>query len=95
MTMTDLIASTDELPRANLRVVAWLEGFQEHSGVRWERKGWAFMVRHPDETSSVADGWSRSFYEDALKDLGADSLFVTSWFRLPAPPNIDALESAT
>lgn len=84
---TDLIASIDELPRANQRVLAWLKGFQEHSDMMWERKGYAFMVRHPDEPTSVADGWSRSFYESALKDLGADSLSVTHWMPLPEPPN--------
>lgn len=80
--------SKDELPEFNKVVVAFLCGAQEHSGINWDRRGYAFMVRHdPAETIyTVADGWAKSFYDDALTKLGADWLQVTHWhYLLPEP----------
>lgn len=83
--MIDWIDSADSLPQRNQRVLAWLEGFRAHSDATWERNGYAFMIRHPDDPASVKDGWERSFYERALKDLDADGLEVTHWLLLTSP----------
>ena len=80
------IKPADNLPDKNLMVLAWLVGFAEHSGATWKREGYALMVRHPDSSSSVKDGWARTSYDDALKFLGADSLEVTDWTLLSRPP---------
>jgi len=89
--MSDIewIKSSERLPPKNQKVLAWLAGFQFHTGVAWRRCGYAFMVRHPQESSSVKDDWSRSFYEDALKVIGADSLEVTHWAELTPPEGIE------
>lgn len=82
-----LIACTEQLPPFNQKVVAWLAGTKEHSGVNWSRRGWAFMVRHDDDQFTVADKWASSSYSDALRLIDADSANVTHWFPLPDAPN--------
>ena len=84
--MIDWIDCNDELPPFNKRVLAWMEGEQWHSDVKWWREGYAFMVRHDSDEFVVLDGWASSFYDDALRTLSADSLIVTHWAWLNVPP---------
>jgi hypothetical protein len=82
------VSAENELPAFNTVVVAFLVGANEHSGMSWDRRGYAFMVRHnPEKTEfTVADGWATRYYDDALKKLGADWLRVTHWhYLLPEP----------
>ena len=67
------------LPDANRKVLAWLDGYEFHSDVRWVREGYAFMWRHPNEKTSDANGWAIGPYEQALKDIGAQHLEITHW----------------
>ena len=71
------------LPEKSQKVLAWLEGFEDHTGRTWTRCGFAFMYRHPGLQSSVKDGWARGPYEEALKAIGADALEVKRWWPLP------------
>jgi hypothetical protein len=66
-------------------VLAYVLGFKEHNDTRWKRDGWALMVRHDDKTYTVADLWSSSRYNDALKALDADHLEVVQWMTLERP----------
>ena len=83
--MIDWIKSEDGLPDFNRLVLAFCEGFKEHSGVTWGRKGFAFMVRHNEEKFTMKDNWAMCYYNDALKILGADVLEVTHWIYLENP----------
>jgi hypothetical protein len=80
------ISCEKELPPFNQLVIAWIDGRQEHSGLTWGREGYAFMVRHDDQ-HTVANGWSLSHYDEAIKKLGADFAFITHWHPLLPPPN--------
>lgn len=78
---------TGKLPPYNRLVIAYLEGFKRHTDAKWERIGYAFMIRHNDDPKyTIADKWSRSHYEEALKRLDADHLEVTRWIALEARP---------
>jgi len=69
------------LPDPNLLVLAYLVGFRNHSGLNWDRRGYAFMVRHGNE-------WAEHFYSEALKSLDADIFEKIYWVYLPeAPPD--------
>jgi hypothetical protein len=80
------ISCKERLPPFNQKVLAWMEGSKEHSNCNWKRFGYAFMVRHDDPPHTVADSWARSFYEEAIKDIGADLASVTHWMPLPDRP---------
>ena len=67
-----------------MRVLAYFDGWKEHSGVTWNRPGVEFMVRHSEDT--VADGWARGWYEEALKRINADGATITHWMPLPEFP---------
>ncbi len=78
---------TDRLPAYNVRVLAFLRGYQVHSDVRWLREGFAFMVRH--DVDSDSNGWSDGFLRSAEKDLGADFLEVVGWHHIAEWPSTE------
>ncbi len=86
MKKSEWIKVGSRLPEFNRRVLAWMEGFQEHSGATFHREGLAFMVRHDEDASTCANGWSYNYYTEAEGKLGADHLKVTHWQPLPEPP---------
>lgn len=67
------------LPDYNRPVVARLVGASFHAGVHWRREGWAFMVRHDDPTHTVANGWERTRYNEAIRRINADHADVIEW----------------
>lgn len=79
------VRASERLPDFNRRVIAWLEGSKDHSGMSWKRVGYAFMVRHDDPQFTVENQWATCYYSDACKALGADTLNVTHWFYLGEP----------
>lgn len=81
----NLIKSTDSLPPFNQLVLAWLDGYAEHSDQRWKRSGWAFMVRH-QSGPTVDDQWSLSHYNRAILGMDAHHADVTHWAALPEAP---------
>ncbi len=83
------INAKEKLPDSGSRVLAWLEGAKEHSGMLWHREGYAFMVRHDNSKHTVKDEWAESYYDRALEDLSASYLEITHWMYLPAKPTLD------
>lgn len=74
-----------DLPPFNRLVVAYLVGSKFHSGARFKRDGFAFMVRHDDMAHTVHDKWASSHYNEALKRIDADDLQVDAWIPLDRP----------
>jgi len=88
------VNANESLPCSNRIVIAYLEGWQGHSGVTWVRKGYSKMVRWgddvpkgPNETDAI--GWSREAMSNAMKEHGADFLLVTHWAYITVPPGVE------
>ena len=74
-------------PKSRL-ILAWMQGYETHSGVNWVRNGYSLMVMHDD-------GPAVQFLEKAIEhvmgpdsfDMGAGRfLEPTHWMPLPSPP---------
>lgn len=79
------ISVEDRLPEKNLRVLVWLEGFSEHSGVTWRRCGTDIMHRWPDEKETDRNGWPNKLIDAACGRLDADMLEVIKWKPINPP----------
>ena len=71
-------ATKDAMPEKSRGLLAFCQGFEEHSGATWRRTGFAFMAWH-------RTGWSEQHMRDARERLAADSLEVTHWMYLTEP----------
>ncbi len=73
---------SDVLPDFNRLVLARLEGASHHTGdfPGWHREGWAFMIRWENGAAdTIADGWARYRYDQALTAIDADYASVKEW----------------
>lgn len=80
------IPVTERLPDSYSRVLAWFDGWEEHSGATWHRHGMRFAVYWYPGVEHSTDGWSNELLEKARKELGATHLTITHWMPLPKRP---------
>lgn len=73
--------ASEEMPRESCWLIALCQGYREHSGARWQRNGYAFMVWHGTK-------WSPWTMREAMTRLDADHLQVTHWCYLSGPEDI-------
>ena len=77
--MSEWISVEDRLPEKNVRVWAHYEASENHSGLTWWRSGQWFAAWWGDR-------WSNRIELQAMAELCCDSLKITHWMPLPAPP---------
>jgi hypothetical protein len=67
-------------------ILAWMEGFQEHSGTRWRRFGWALIVMHDGviTTETLKIAMNRIIGPEEMQAHSV--LEPTHWMPLPGPP---------
>jgi hypothetical protein len=85
------VNSDENLPPFNRRVLAFMLGTKNHSGLNWKRSGFAQMLLRDDGGVHLKRGeWDSFLYREACINLDADDMNVTHWFLLEEP---DALQT--
>jgi hypothetical protein len=84
--MTEWISVEDRLPEKNQRVLAWYDGYDEHTEARWHREGIEFAVFWYLGAPHSTDGWADEMMRIAREHIGATHLEITHWMSLPEPP---------